>query len=258
MKDNKNYKKAIQNEFKDKKNIIEGKNSVIESYKAGVKFKKLYVLNDIKDDRIIDIANRLKNEGIDVFYVDRKVLDNMSITKIHKGVIAEVEEYKYVDVDYIINSARSKNERLFMLILDEIEDPRNFGAIIRTADLLGIHGIVIKDKNSVKVNSLVMSSSSGAANFVKIAMVNNINRVIDYLKKNNVWIYSAEMDGKDIREVDFNGDICVVLGNEGKGVKKLTSEKSDFKISVPMKGHVDSYNVSVAASIIMYEIFRGR
>lgn len=237
---------------------IEGKNSIIETLNSGNKIKKLFIQDSLKMKDIENLVSMCKNIGAKISYVDRFELDKMSLNKKHKGIIAEVDDYKYSDIYEILEYAKSKNEAPFIIILDEIEDPHNLGAIVRTADAASVHGIIIKDRNSCQVNSTVVASSSGATNYVKIAKVNNISRAIDELKKNNVWVYASDMDGKDMREVKFDGAVALVLGNEGSGISRLVREKSDFVVSIPMKGKINSLNVSVAAAILMYEVLKYR
>ena len=240
------------------KNIIEGKNAFIEAYKAQVKFKKIYKLPDLKNDVLNKIIYDLEKKGIVIENVSRNFLDKISETKTHKGIIAETYEYKYYTIDDIIMYAKTKNEFPFFFILDEIEDPRNFGAIIRSAYAFGVHGIIIKEKNAVAVTSTVISASTGTANHMRIVKVNNITKTIEKLKKENIWFYEAAMNGDNIYDINFDGGICVVVGNEGKGVSRLVSENCDFKIKIPMYNDLDSLNVSVASSIIMYEISKQR
>ena len=237
---------------------IEGKNSIIETINAGNEIKKVYIQSGMKGADIDSLIAKINNIGADIKYVSRFELDKMSINKKHKGIIAEAEDYKYAEVAEILELAKSKNENPFIVILDEIEDPHNLGAIVRTADAAGVHGIIIKDRNSCQVNATVISSSSGATNYVKIAKVNNISRAIEDLQKNNIWVYCADMDGTDMSKVKFDGGVALVIGNEGDGVSRLVREKSDFVVSIPMKGQINSLNASVSAAILMYEVMRYR
>lgn len=237
---------------------IEGKNSIIETLNSGNKIKKLYIQSGLKMKDIDNLVLNSKNNGAIIKYVDKTELDKMSQYKKHKGLIAEVDDYKYSDIDEIFEYAKSKNESPFIIILDEIEDPHNLGAIVRTADATGVHGIIIKDRNSCQVNATVVASSSGATNYVKIAKVNNISRAIEELKKNNVWVYASDMDGKNMRDIKFDGAVALVIGNEGSGISRLVKEKSDFIVSIPMKGKINSLNASVAAAILMYEVSKYR
>ncbi len=237
---------------------IEGKNSIIETINSGNKIKKIFVQTGLKMKELDQMLSDIKQNGGMIKYVDKSELDKMSQYKKHKGLIAEVDDYKYSDIYEILDYAKSKNEPPFIIILDEIEDPHNLGAIVRTADAAGVHGIIIKDRNSCQVNSTVVSSSSGATNYVKIAKVNNISRAIEELKKNNIWVYATDMDGVDMRDIKFDGAVALVIGNEGSGISRLVREKSDFIVGIPMKGKINSLNASVAAAILMYEVVKYR
>lgn len=237
---------------------IEGKNSIIETINSGNKIKKIFVQTGLKMKELDQMLSDIKQNGGMIKYVDKSELDKMSQYKKHKGLIAEVDDYKYFDIYEILDYAKSNNEQPFIIILDEIEDPHNLGAIVRTADAAGVHGIIIKDRNSCQVNSTVVSSSSGATNYVKIAKVNNISRAIEELKKNNIWVYATDMDGVDMRDIKFDGAIALVIGNEGSGISRLVREKSDFIVGIPMKGKINSLNASVAAAILMYEVVKYR
>ena len=237
---------------------IEGKNAILESIESGIKIKKIYKLTNLKNDSMNKTILDLKKDGTKIIELDRNELDRISQTKNHKGIIAEVDDYKYSTLDDIIQFAKSKNENFFILILDEIEDPRNLGAIIRSAYAFGVHGIIIKDKNSADITATVINTSAGATSHIKIVKVINISKTIEYLKKENIWFYEADMDGESIYDTKFDGGICVVLGNEGRGVSRLVSEHCDFKIKIPMKTKINSLNVSVASGIILSEINRQR
>lgn len=237
---------------------IEGKNSIIETINSGNKIKKIFVQTGLKMKELDQMLSDIKQNGATIKYVDKSELDKMSQYKKHKGLIAEVDDYKYSDIYEILDYAKSKNEPPFIIILDEIEDPHNLGAIVRTADAAGVHGIIIKDRNSCQVNATVVSSSSGATNYVKIAKVNNISRAIEELKKNNIWVYATDMDGVDMRDIKFDGAVALVIGNEGSGISRLVREKSDFIVGIPMKGKINSLNASVAAAILMYEVVKYR
>ena len=239
-------------------NTIEGKNAILEAIKSGIEIKKIYKLSNLKSDSINEIISYIKKMDIKIIELQRNELDKISQTKNHKGIIAEVNEYKYSSLDEIIEFAKSKKENFLILILDEIEDPRNLGAIIRSAYAFGVHGIIIKDKNSVSVTATVINTSAGAVSHMKIAKVTNISKTIEYLKRENIWFYEADMGGVSIYDTKFDGGICIVLGNEGRGVSRLVSEHCDFKIKIPMKKNFDSLNVSVASGIILSEINRQR
>lgn len=242
----------------NKENKIEGKNAIFEAFNAGRGIKKLFVLNGIKDDKVNGLINDVKRTGTIVKFMDRDELDKMAETKSHQGIIAEVEDYKYVEVSDILEYARTKGEDPFIILLDEIEDPHNFGAIIRSAECVGAHGIIIKNRNQAMVTATVVSASAGASEYMKIARVNNLSKTIEELKQDGLWFACADMDGTPMTKTNLKGSIGLVVGNEGSGVSRLVKEKCDFIVKIPMKGHIDSLNVSVATGVLLYEINRQR
>ena len=239
-------------------NRIEGKNAIFECQKANRGIKKLYVLSGMKDEKVNALIDEVKKTGTIIKFVDRDELDSMAETKSHQGIIADVEDYKYVEVDEIIDYAKSKNEDPFVVLLDEIEDPHNFGAIIRSAECVGAHGVIIKNRNQAMVTATVVSSSAGATEFMRIARVTNISKTIEELKKQGMWFACADMDGTEMSKTNLKGSVGLVVGSEGNGVSRLVKEKCDFVVKIPMKGHIDSLNVSVATGILLYEINRQR
>lgn len=239
-------------------NRIEGKNAIFECRKANRGINKLYVLSGMRDERVNTLIDDLKKTGTIIKFVDRDELDNMAETKSHQGIIADVEDYKYVEVSEILDYAKRKNEDPLVVVLDEIEDPHNFGAIIRTAECVGAHGVIIKNRNQAMVTATVVSASAGAVDFMKIARVTNISKTIEELKKQGMWFACADMDGSEMSKTNLKGSIGLVVGSEGNGVSKLVKEKCDFVVKIPMKGHIDSLNVSVATGILLYEINRQR
>ncbi|MBO6134496.1 MAG: 23S rRNA (guanosine(2251)-2'-O)-methyltransferase RlmB [Lachnospiraceae bacterium] len=241
-----------------KDSIVEGKNSVLEAYNAKRGFRKLFVQKGMKDEKLNKLIEDVKKTGTVVKYLEKSEIDGISITKANQGIVAEVEEYKYVEVEDIINYAKEKGEDPFIVILDEIVDPHNFGAIIRSVDAIGAHGIIVKNRNQSMVTSVVESASAGAINYVRIARVQNLTKKIEELKKKGFWFACASMDGDEVDKHNFDGPIGLVMGNEGDGVSRLVKETCDFTISIPMKGHIDSLNVSVATGILLYEIMRIR
>ena len=239
-------------------NRIEGKNAVLECLNAKRGIKKLFVLKSLKDNKINSIIEDLKRTGTIIKFMERDELDNIAETRSHQGIIAETEDYKYVEVSDILDYAKSKNEEPFVVILDEIEDPHNFGAIIRSAECVGAHGIIIKNRNQAMVTATVVSASAGASEHMRIARVTNISKTIEELKNDGMWFACADMDGTDMTKTNLKGSIALVVGNEGSGVSRLVKEKCDFIVKIPMKGHIDSLNVSVATGILLYEINRQR
>lgn len=236
--------------------IIEGKNPVKEALKSGQSITKLYVAKNLHDTQsAIAVA---KDKGIKVIYADKQLMDKLSPSGKHQGLIAVADEYKYCEVDDIINFAREKGEKLFILILDGLEDPHNLGSIIRTAECSGVHGIIIPKHRAVSVNETAVKTSAGAVNYVKVAMVTNINDVIRSLKDEFVNVVAADMDGENMYEIHFEDDTALVIGGEGGGVKPLTRKLCDKVVSIPQYGKINSLNASVAAGVLMYEAVRQR
>lgn len=240
-------------------NQIEGRNSVIELLKSGKDINKIYIQKGERHGSINEIISLAKKNKVIIAEVDRIKLDKMAQTNNHQGVIAIVPPYEYCEVEDILAEAEKRNEDPFILILDGIEDPHNLGSIIRTAECSGVHGIIIPKRRSASVNSTVNKTSSGAAQYVKIARVNNLNNTINYLKENNIWIYGTDIEGKSYYdEQDYRGGIGIVIGSEGYGMSRLIKENCDFLIKIPMKGQINSLNASVSAAIVMYEVMKQR
>ena len=240
-------------------NQIEGRNSVIELLKSGKDINKLFVQRGEKHGSILEIIKLAKNNKVIITEIDKTKLDKMSQTHNHQGVIAIIPPYEYCEVDDILEKAKQKNEDPFILILDQIEDPHNLGSIIRTAECSGVHGIIIPKRRAAQVNSTVNKTSAGAAEYVKIARVNNLNETINYLKEKNIWIYGTDAQGSSYYdEQDYKGGIGIVIGSEGFGMSRLVKENCDFLIKIPMKGKINSLNASVSAAIVMYEVMKQR
>ena len=238
---------------------VEGRNSVTELLKSGKDINKLYVQKGEKHGSINEIIKLAKQNKVVITELDRAKLDQMSESHNHQGVIAIVPPYEYCDVDEILEYAKRKNESPFILILDGIEDPHNLGSIIRTAECSGVHGIIIPKRRSVQVNATVNKTSAGAAQYVKVARVNNLTETIKYLKENDVWIYGTDIEGKCYyNEQKYNGGVAIVIGSEGFGMSRLVKENCDFLVKIPMKGKITSLNASVSAGIIMYEVVKNR
>jgi len=238
---------------------VEGRNSVTELLKSGKDINKLYVQKGEKHGSINEIIKLAKQNKVVITELDRAKLDQMSESHNHQGVIAIVPPYEYCDVDEILEYAKRKNESPFILILDEIEDPHNLGSIIRTAECSGVHGIIIPKRRSVQVNATVNKTSAGAAQYVKVARVNNLTEIIKYLKENDVWIYGTDIEGKCYyNEQKYNGGVAIVIGSEGFGMSRLVKENCDFLVKIPMVGKINSLNASVSAGILMYEVFNQR
>ena len=240
-----------------REDIVEGRNAVIETLKSDRTIDQILVAKGDVSGSINMILALAKETGIVVKEVDRKKLDQMSMTGSHQGVIAQVTPFKYSGIEDILDYAAKRNEKPFLIILDEIEDPHNFGSIVRTADACGVHGIIIPKRRNVGVTPVVFKTSAGACEHMKIAKVTNINAAIDSLKKKGIWIYGADMHGrKYCYDADIKGAIALVIGSEGRGISKLTKDKCDVLIKIPMVGKISSLNASVAGGIMMYEILK--
>ncbi|MGN0431600.1 MAG: 23S rRNA (guanosine(2251)-2'-O)-methyltransferase RlmB [Lachnospiraceae bacterium] len=237
---------------------IEGRNAVIEAYRSGKPIDKLFILDGCQDGPVMTIKREAKKAGTLVKYVTKERLDQMSETGKHQGVIAQAAAYTYAEVDEILDAAKEKGEPPFIFVLDNIEDPHNLGAIIRTANLAGAHGVIIPKDRAVGLTAVVARTSAGALNYTPVARVTNLARTIEDLKKEGLWFVCADMDGTIMYDLNLKGPIGVVIGNEGQGVGKLVREKCDMTASIPMKGDIDSLNASVAAGVLAYEIVRQR
>lgn len=243
----------IYEEFK-----IEGRNAVIEAFRSGRTIDKVFILDGCQDGPVKTIIREAKKTGSIINFVTRERLDNMSDTGKHQGVIAYAAAYEYAEVADILEAARNKGEAPFIFILDEIEDPHNLGAIIRTANLCGAHGVIIPKRRAVGLTATVLKTSAGALNYTPVAKVTNIASTIDELKKEGLWFVCADMNGEIMYNLDLKGPIGLVIGNEGNGVSRLVRDKCDMTASIPMKGNIDSLNASVATGVLAYEIVRQR
>ena len=279
MKDNRNFKnKQGKKNFKqdsrkpkfEKKNInkeedkdfsdqIEGRNSVLELLESGKDINKIFIERGEKHGSITKIIAKAKERKIVTVEVEREKINQMAQTENAQGVIAIVPPFDYCEVEDILNVAKERNEKPFILILDGIEDPHNLGAIIRTAETAGVHGIIIPKRRACSVNSTVYKVASGAVEHMKIARVNNLNDEIKYLKENDVWIYGTAIEAKKYYyEENLTGAIAIVIGNEGEGMTRLVRENCDVLLKIPMKGQITSLNASVSAGIVMYEAVKQR
>ena len=237
---------------------IEGRNAVIEAYRSGKPIDKLYVLDGCQDGPVMTIKREAKKANTLVKFVSKERLDQLSETGKHQGVIAVAAAYEYARVEDILQAARQKGEPPFLFLLDNIEDPHNLGAIIRTANLAGAHGVIIPKNRAVGLTATVARTSAGALNFTPVAKVTNMAKTIEDLKKEGLWFVCADMDGTSMYQLDLKGPIGLVIGNEGEGVGRLVKEKCDMVAAIPMKGNIDSLNASVAAGVLAYEIVRQR
>ena len=237
---------------------IEGRNPVIEAYRSGKTIDKLFVLDGCQDGPVKTITREARKQHTIISYVSKERLDQLSETHHHQGVIAIAAAYDYASVDDILAKAREKGEAPFIFLLDGIEDPHNLGAIIRTANLAGAHGVIIPMHRAVGLTATVARTSAGALNFTPVAKVTNLGAAMDELKKEGLWFVCADMKGEVMYRQNLTGPIGLVIGNEGEGVSRLVREKCDFTASIPMKGDIDSLNASVAAGVLAYEIVRQR
>lgn len=237
---------------------IEGRNAVLEAFRSGKTIDKLFVLDGCQDGPVRTIVREAKKNDTIVNFVSKERLDSMSEAGKHQGVIAQAAAYEYAKVSDILDAARQKGEDPFVFILDGIEDPHNLGAILRTANLSGAHGVIIPKRRAVGLTATVAKTSAGAINYTPVAKVTNITQTIEELKEQGMWFVCADMGGDVMYDVNLTGPIGLVIGAEGEGVSRLVREKCDFTASIPMKGDIDSLNASVAAGVLAYEIVRQR
>lgn len=238
--------------------LIEGRNAVIEAFRSGKTIDKLYVLDGCQDGPIITIKREAKKCDTIIKYVEKERLDQMSTTGHHQGVIAQAAAYEYAEVEDIFKKAEEKGEPPFIFLLDNIEDPHNLGAIIRTANLCGAHGVIIPKNRAVGLTAVVARTSAGALNYTPVAKVTNLVQTMEDLKKRGLWFVCGDMDGEVMYRMNLKGPIGLVIGSEGTGVGRLIKEKCDYVAGIPMKGDIDSLNASVAAGVLAYEIVRQR
>ena len=232
---------------------VVGRNAVMEAYRSGKTIDKLFILDGCQDGPIKSILREARKRDTLIKFVSKEKLDSLSFHEKHQGVVAIAAAYEYATVEDLFKKAEEKGEAPFFILCDEIEDPHNLGAIIRTANLAGAHGVIIPKRRSASLNFTVGKTSAGALEYVPVARVANLASTIDELKEKNIWIYGADMDGSDYRSVDYSGGVALVIGSEGRGMSRLVREKCDFIVSLPMKGKINSLNASVAAGILMYE-----
>lgn len=237
---------------------IEGRNAVLEAFRSGKCVDKLFILDGCQDGPVRTIAREARKKDTIINYVSKERLDQLSETHAHQGVIAQVAAYEYSTVEDILAKAEEKGEPPFLILLDNVEDPHNLGAIIRTANLAGAHGVIIPKRRAVGLTSTVAKTSAGAINYTPVAKVTNLVRTMEELKQKGIWFVCADMGGESMYRMNLTGPIGLVIGNEGEGVSRLVREACDFTASIPMKGDIDSLNASVAASVLAYEIVRQR
>jgi len=239
--------------------IIEGRNPIMEALRSGRPIDKIIVQSGEKHGSIIKILKMAKEQRIAVSYADKAKIDKIASTGAHQGIVAYVAAKEYVSVKDIIASASEKGEKPFVVICDEITDPHNLGSIIRTSNAAGAHGVVISKHNAVGLNAVVTKTSAGAVEFTPVAKVSSIAQTVEELKKENIWVIGADMNGEQtIYEYDFSGGVAIVIGNEGKGISRLVKERCDSMVKIPMLGQISSLNASVAGALMIYEVVRAR
>ncbi len=243
--------------------IIYGKIAVLEALKSEKTFNKLLIDKTLKDKTSQEIIDEARKQNVKIDFLPREVLErkikNSSDCKVnHQGVVGEITEFEYATIEDILDLAKSKNESPFIVVLDGVEDPHNLGAIIRTVECAGAHGVIIPERRACSVNETVIKTSAGAASNVLVARVNNLSNAIESLKENGVWVYAVEVGGENLFKANLKGPIAVVLGSEGKGVGRLVKENCDGVLTIPMFGKINSLNVSVAAAISIFEIVKQR
>lgn len=237
---------------------IEGRNAIIEAFRSGKPIDKVFILDGCQDGPMVTIRREAKKKDVMIKYVTKERLDQMSETGKHQGVIAYAAAYEYAEVSDILEKAKEKGEDPFIFILDNIEDPHNLGAIIRTANLAGAHGVIIPKNRAVGLTATVAKASAGALNYTPVAKVTNLSQTIEELKKEGLWFVCADMDGEIMYRQNLTGPIGLVIGNEGEGVGRLVKSKCDLVARIPMQGDIDSLNASVAAGVLAYEVVRQR
>ena len=256
MRDDKN-RRPIQEAEAD--GLIEGRNAVIEALRAGTAIDKIYIARGETDAALGHIASTARNKGIVVTEADRRKLDGMSRTKSHQGVIAVAAVREYASVDDILNAAREKGEAPLIVVCDELSDPHNLGAVIRTAECAGAHGVIIPKRRSAGLTAVVAKTSAGAVSYLPVARVPNLTAVLKELKERGLWVYGAAADGGTrLYDADLKGPAAIVIGSEGDGLGRLVREQCDFLVSIPMRGRINSLNASAAAAVVLYEAVRQR
>jgi len=238
--------------------LIEGRNEVIEALRSGRSIDRIYIQDGLHDGKLDTVRREAKKRGLRTDFVERKRLDDMSETGMHQGVIARAAAYAYAEVEDILEMALKKGEDPFIFVLDGIEDPHNLGAMIRTANVCGAHGVIIPKDRAVGLTPTVVRSSAGALNYTPVAKVTNLVRTMEDLKKRGLWFVGADMGGESMYEKDLKGPVGIVIGAEGRGLTKLVRDACDFVVSIPVKGEIESLNASVAAGVLAYEVTRQR
>lgn len=248
----------MKEETKVNENMIEGRNAVLEAFRAGKPIDKLFVLDGCTDGPVRTILREAKKHDVILQFVSKERLTKLSETGKHQGVIAFAAAYEYSSVEDMLALAKERGEDPFLILLDNIEDPHNLGAIIRTANLAGAHGVIIPKRRAAGLTATVAKTSAGALNYTPVAKVTNLKKTMEELKEKGLWFVCADMDGEQMYKLNLTGPIGLVIGSEGEGVSRLVKETCDFAAGIPMKGEIDSLNASVAAGVLAYEIVRQR
>ena len=252
----KNPKKDLKKEGNE--NLIEGRNAVLEAFRSGKTIDKLFILDGCQDGPVKSIVREAKKQDTLIQYVAKERLNQLTETGRHQGVIAYAAAYAYAEVEDMLEAARKKGEDPFLILLDNIEDPHNLGAIIRTANLAGAHGVIIPRRRAAGLTATVAKASAGALNYTPVAKVTNLTRTMEELKEKGLWFVCADMGGEQMYRLNLTGPIGLVIGSEGEGVSRLVKENCDYTAGIPMRGDIDSLNASVAAGVLVYEIVRQR
>ena len=253
-----NNKKKPTDQGEENTLVIEGRNAVLEAFRSGRTIDRLFVLDGCQDGPVQTIVREARKYGTIVNFVGKDRLDHMSETRKHQGVIACAAAYKYADVEDMLSLARERGEDPFLILLDNIEDPHNLGAVIRTANIAGAHGVIIPKRRAVGLTATVAKTSAGALNYTPVARVTNLAKTMEELKKKGIWFVCADMDGETMYDLNLTGPVGLVIGSEGGGVGRLVKETCDLTARIPMKGEITSLNASVAAGVLAYEIVRQR
>ena len=238
--------------------MLEGRHAVIEALRAGYPVKEVYLQKGIEKKQSEEFERLCRENGVPIYYSDKAAMDRRAVSGKHQGVIAEAKAWEYVELEDILILAENKNEQPFILLLDGIMDPHNLGAVIRTANMSGAHGVVITKDRAASLTPAVAKASAGAIYYTPVARVTNMARTIEKLKSKGIWVAAADMDGINLFDADLSGPIAVVVGNEGKGVSRLVKKNCDFTISIPTYGDIDSLNASVACGVLAFEVVRSR
>ena len=255
MSDNTNY--PIDND--DSTEIVAGKNSVLEALRAGRSINRILIADSIQKNTIKEILNKAKESGVIVQWVDSRKLDKIAVNIKHQGIVGQCAPIEYFELEEIIEKSKSSDKMPFLVLLDELNDPHNVGAILRTSEATGVHGVLIPKRRSCPINYTVAKASAGASEYVPIARIGNVAACIKHLKEEGFWIVGADMDGNiNYYEADFKMPLVLVIGSEGKGLSRLTKESCDFLVKIPMVGKITSLNASIAGSLLLYEVLRQR